>query len=75
MEGLVAPFTINTMPEATLKAFADHGVIGSIVPARAYEFLAEFADANIDVGALAAQLQEEGLLREVVERSLGVCRW
>ena len=34
IQALAAPFTINTMPEATLKAFADHGQIGSIVPAR-----------------------------------------
>jgi transaldolase len=60
VESLAAPFTINTMPEATLKAFDDHGAIGSLVPARAYELLAEFADADIDVGALAAQLQDEG---------------
>ena len=60
IEGLAAPFTINTMPGATLKAFDDHGVIGSLVPARAFELLAEFADAGIDVGVLAAQLQGEG---------------
>jgi len=48
------------MPEATLKAFDDHGAIGSLVPARAFELLAEFADAGIDVGALATQLQDEG---------------
>jgi transaldolase len=62
IEGLAAPFTINTMPEATLKAFDDHGAIGSLVPARAFELLAEFADAGIDVGALATQLQDEGVL-------------
>jgi transaldolase len=35
VEALAAPFTINTMPETTLKAFADHGTIGSLIPARA----------------------------------------
>jgi transaldolase len=79
VESLAAPFTINTMPEATLKAFADHGGIGSPIPGRACEVLAEFADAGIDVGALAAQLQEEGassfvkswndLLARVTEKS------
>ena len=60
VEALAAPFTINTMPEATLKAFADHGTLGSLAPVRAFKLLAEFADAGIDVGALAAQLQDEG---------------
>ena len=60
VEALAAPFTINTMPEATLKAFADHGTLGSLAPVRAFELLAAFADAGIDVGALAAQLQDEG---------------
>ena len=60
IEGLSTPFTVNTMPEETLKAFADHGTIGSLAPVRAFELLAEFADAGIDAGALAAQLQNEG---------------
>ena len=60
VEGLAAPFTINTMPEATLKAFVDHGSIGSLASPRAYELLAEFADAGIDAGTLAARLQDEG---------------
>lgn len=60
VEGLAAPFTINTMPEATLKAFDDHGAIGSLIPARAFALLAEFADANVDTNALATQLQDEG---------------
>jgi transaldolase len=60
VESLAAPFTINTMPEATLKAFKDHGILGSLAPARAFEVLAEFSDADIDVAALATQLQDEG---------------
>ena len=63
VKALAAPFTINTMPEATLKAFADHGEVGSLLPADGgdcEEVLAEFAAAGIDVDALAAQLQDEG---------------
>ena len=63
VQALAAPFTVNTMPEATLKAFADHGEIGPILPAdggNCEEVLAHFAKAGIDVDALAARLQEEG---------------
>lgn len=60
---LAAPFTINTMPEATLKALVDHGGIASSMPmngGNAEEVLARFTKAGINVDALAAQLQEEG---------------
>ena len=63
VKALAAPFTVNTMPEATLKALADHGELGAILPADGgdcEEVLAQFGKAGIDVDALAAQLQEEG---------------
>ncbi|HWM63876.1 MAG TPA: transaldolase [Solirubrobacterales bacterium] len=63
IEGLAAPFTINTMPEPTLLAFADHGEVGEPLPTdgvAAEETLAEFAAAGIDLDALAARLQDEG---------------
>ena len=63
VKALAAPFTVNTMPEGTLKALADHGEIGTILPADGgdcEEVLAQFAKAGIDVDALAAQLQDEG---------------
>jgi transaldolase len=63
IRSLAAPFTVNTMPEATLKALAEHGEVGSLLPADGgdcEEVLARFADAGIDVDALAARLQEEG---------------
>jgi transaldolase len=63
IKALAAPFTVNTMPEATLKALADHGEVGTILPADGgdcEEVLARFAKAGIDVDALAAQLQNEG---------------
>ena len=63
IDGLVAPFTVNTMPEATLHAYADHGAAPAALPADGGEAeaqLAAFAQAGVDVGALAAQLQREG---------------
>jgi transaldolase len=63
VQALAAPFTVNTIPEVTLKAFADHGAVGATMPidgGDADEVLARFAAAGIDVQALAAQLQDEG---------------
>jgi transaldolase len=63
IKALQAPFTINTMPEETLLDFSDHGEIGELLPANggdAEEALARFAEAGVDVSALAAQLQTEG---------------
>jgi transaldolase len=60
---LAAPFTVNTMPEATLKALAGHNELGSILPADGgdcEEVLAQFAKAGVDFDALAARLQEDG---------------
>lgn len=51
------------MPEATLKAIAEHTELASIPPADGgdcEEVLAEFAKVGIDIDALAAQLQDEG---------------
>ncbi len=63
VKSLVAPHTINTMPEKTLTAFADHGEIDSPLPVDggdAERVLAEFKKAGIDIDALAEQLQREG---------------
>ncbi|HYN09756.1 MAG TPA: transaldolase [Vicinamibacterales bacterium] len=63
IKALAAPLTVNTMPEATLKAFADHGELGTILPVNGGDseaVLGEFAKAGIDVDVLAAQLQDEG---------------
>jgi transaldolase len=60
---LAAPFTVNTMPDGTLKALAEHGHVGTTLPANggdSEEELARFADAKIDVDALSRQLQDEG---------------
>ena len=63
VKALAAPFTVNTMPEGTLKALSTHTEIGKLLPADGgdcEEVVARFAKAGIDVDALAAQLQEEG---------------
>jgi transaldolase len=63
VKGLAAPFTVNTMPEATLNALAKHNELGHILPADGgdcEEMLAEFAKAGVDIDNLAAHLQDEG---------------
>ncbi len=63
VEALAAPLTVNTMPEATLKAFADHGRVGPVMAVDGGDcetVLAGFSKAGVDVDALAAQLQAEG---------------
>src|SRR5262245_31425272 len=63
IKSLAAPFTVNTMPEGTLKALADHGDVGPLLPSDGGDceaVLAEFAKARVDVESLAAQLQDEG---------------
>jgi transaldolase len=63
IEALASPFTINTMPDQTLLAFADHGAVrGTLAPdgAEAERTLKAFAKAGIDVDKVAAELQQEG---------------
>jgi transaldolase len=63
VKSLAAPFTVNTMPEGTLKALADHGDVGATLATdggNAEEELARFAAAKIDVQALSRELQDEG---------------
>lgn len=63
VKALAAPFTVDTMPEGTLKAFADHGELSEIMSADGGDceaVLGQFTKAGIDINALAAQLQDEG---------------
>jgi len=63
IKALAAPFTVNTIPEATLIALADHGELGSIMAADGGDceaVLAQFVKAGVNVDILAAQLQSEG---------------
>jgi transaldolase len=64
IEALAAPQTINTIPENTLLAFADHGSVGAVLPADgggAEQVLDQFRREGVDVEALAARLQREGV--------------
>jgi transaldolase len=63
VKALAAPFTINTMPDGTLKAFGDHGEVGNVLGSdggKCEKVLADFAKALIDIDALASRLQKEG---------------
>jgi len=63
VEALAAPFTVNTMPEGTLKALADHGRIGAPTPADGGDceaVLAAVRRHGIDLDVLGARLQSEG---------------
>jgi transaldolase len=63
VKALAAPFTVNTMPEATLLAFAQHGELGSVMSADGADgqkILGQFNQAGVNVDDLAAQLQIEG---------------
>jgi transaldolase len=65
IEALAAPDTINTIPEKTLLAFADHGQPGAVLPADggfADAVLEEFRREGVDDEALAARLQRDGVL-------------
>ncbi|MCR9230965.1 MAG: transaldolase [bacterium] len=60
---LASPFTVNTMPEETLHAFADHGETGELLADDGGEsgsLLGEFTSAGVDCDALAAKLQKDG---------------
>ena len=63
VKALAAPFTVNTMPEGTLNALADHGELGSIMAADGGDcetVLAQFQKAGVNIDSLATQLQSEG---------------
>ena len=64
IKALAAPFTINTIPDATLLAFANHGKLGELLPVDdggdAEKMIAKFGKAGIDYDQLAADLQREG---------------
>ena len=60
---LAAPLTVDTMPEPTLKALADHGEINGAMPTKpddSIAMLAKFKAAGVEVDAIASQLQVEG---------------
>jgi transaldolase len=64
VETLIGPHTVNTMPEKTMEAFLDHGTVRRTVDEHldeARQALADLAAAGIDIGAVTAQLEEEGI--------------
>jgi transaldolase len=63
VDALAAPDTINTMPEKTLHAFADHGKVATTMAidgGDAEAVIAMFQREGVDDGALAVRLQQEG---------------
>src|SRR5262249_34489953 len=63
IKAFAAPFTVNTMPEGTLKALHEHGEVGEPMARDGGDceaVLASFGKAGIDVDALAHRLQDEG---------------
>jgi len=63
VEAFAAPDTINTMPDKTLNAFADHGKVGDPLPSDggdAEQVFQAHQDAGIDTDALGLKLQKEG---------------
>jgi transaldolase len=63
IEGLAAPNTVNTMPEDTLRAFADHGKLSGVLSpygGDCDEVLEAHEKAGVDVEALARKLQDDG---------------
>ncbi len=64
VERLIAPGVVNTMPEQTLRAFADHGNVGRALdtdPTEVKLVLGQAADAGLDLGRLTAELEREGV--------------
>jgi transaldolase len=60
---LAAPFTVDTMPDQTLEAFADHGKAGEFLPADggdADEVITALGNVGVNVGSLAGELQRDG---------------
>jgi transaldolase len=64
VEELIAPGVINTMPEQTLRAFADHGTVKCVLDSHiitAERILADAADAGLDLTAITAALERAGV--------------
>jgi transaldolase len=63
VKNLVAPYTVNTIPENTLLAYADHGETGPVLPgntASADQIIRQFEEMSVNYLDLAEKLQKEG---------------
>jgi transaldolase len=63
VRALAAPYTVNTMPEKTMLAFGDHGIVEEFLPTDGGDsehVIARFTAAGVDLGELAVRLQTEG---------------
>ena len=68
VEPLIGPYTVNTMPGRTIRAFADHGRVAETIEDdldEAERVLVELADVGIDLDRLTDQLVEEGIRKFV----------
>jgi transaldolase len=64
VDNLIGPHTVNTLPESTLEAFADHGVVARTVDqsyAEADRVWQALADVGVDMDDVSAQLEREGV--------------
>jgi transaldolase len=64
VDELIGPHTVNTMPRPTIAAFLDHGTVERTIDkdlSGAYKTMEDLAAAGIDIDAVTAQLEEEGI--------------
>ena len=64
VDPLIGPYTINTMPETTIAAFADHGVVKDTIEegiSEAKQVMADLEKAGIDFHSVTEQLLNEGI--------------
>lgn len=64
VDGLIGPFTVNTLPEATLEAFDDHGTVTRTLdldPDSSERMWRQVVAVGVDVDDVAAQLEREGI--------------
>ena len=79
VEPLIGPYTVNTMPEETIAAFADHGEVGNTVASGiddARQVMAALEEAGIDFRLVTGQLEAEGIQKfiEPYDALLGIIR-
>ena len=64
VDELIGPMTVNTMPRPTMTAFLDHGTVERTVDkdlSAAHKTMEDLAAAGIDIDAVTAQLEDEGI--------------